>query len=164
MRTYTVTAADVLWLSRAVEAEGAVQFQVAQVLVNCFCQRASTAKVWPGLTLTDHVRQYAQPVNPRWFLSGDLHQKWAAKGQDTPAAARRRETVHSTLSRFSLGTAEAVKRALTKGPVDILPNATDYAASWIDASKKYRPLTEARKGVNRIWTRDPLWGAYTVLT
>jgi hypothetical protein len=161
-RTYTVTPEDHLWLLRAVEYEGAVQAQVAQTLVNCFCQRA--ARLRPGrLTLTQHVRAYAQPINPRWFLNGDLYKRWEGKTPEaTPAHARRREHIHCKLNVFKAATRQAVDRALVVGCVDVPVNCTDYAAARIDASRKYKRLSEPRKGVNTLWSRQTDWTGYRV--
>lgn len=162
---YTVTDSDILWLKRAVEKEGAVQRQVAQTLCNCFCYLRATSKSPNAWTLRRLVQSYAQPVNPQWFPEGELFQAWHAKDPKTYSreAAIRRRDVHSRLMTFSPGTLDAVERALGSGPVDILPCTTDYAASWIDASHKYRPLTDPRKGENRLWSRAPTWGGYQVL-
>lgn len=161
---YYPSAEDVLVLCQAVAREGQVRNQVAQTLVNCFCLRRARVKADEKLTLADHVRQYAQPVNPRWFPEGDLFQQWNKKDPVKYALvhAERRRDVYSKADDFSEEVVAAVKRALTNGGVDILPNCTDYAASYIDASKKYRPLTRPQPGVNRLWTRSPTWGGYGV--
>jgi hypothetical protein len=153
---------DVLWLCRAVEAEGPVQREVAQCLVNLWALTCSRVKQPPSLTRI--VRAYAQPVNPRWYLSGDLHQKWTQVDPVlySSAHAVRREQVHSRLRDFSTSTVDAVHRALERGPLDVPKNATDYAHPRIDASRKYTALTEALKGRNRLWTRSRLWEGYFV--
>lgn len=162
---YSVTPDDVLWFARAVEAEGLDDGKVlddrrvAQTLVNCFCLVASTHR---NYSLTTFVRAYAQPVNPRWFPDGDLHKLWAGRGKDTSANARRRRDHHSVRTDFTSEACDAVDRALIEGPVDIPSNSTDYAAAWIDASRKYEPLTDAAKGENRLWTRARGWSGYEV--
>lgn len=159
--SYLVSADDILWLHRAVQAEGPVQECVAQTLVNCFCLRRAQGATRG--TLTDHVRAYAQPINPHWYSDGDLHIKYLALKQDTEANAHVRETVHSARNYpFSPRVEAAVERALLQGQVDIPKNCTDYAAARIDASKKYRAITVAQPGVNRLWTRDRLWTGYSV--
>lgn len=164
-KRYSVTPEDVLWLARAVEAESLDDEKplddrrVAQTLVNCFCLIASEHR---NYTLTRFVRQYAQPVNPRWYPGGDLHLKWAARGQDIAAKAAARRDVHSVRNDFGWECVDAVDRALIEGPVDIPRNCTDYAAKWIDASHKYEPLTDPVRGENRLWTRAPGWQGYTV--
>lgn len=163
-REYVVTDEDVLWLKRAVLREGAVMAQVAQCLVNGFAAFHST-KPKSTPTLTWWVRAYAQPVNPRWFPEGKIFQKWHARDPKRYplAVAKKRRDVYSTKMHFNQDTLDAVERALTEGPVDIPPNATDYAASWIDSSRRMTALTKPRKGVNRLWTRKPGWGGYQVV-
>ena len=164
-RRYAVTAEDILWLVRAVEAEGhddgrdLDERHVAQTLVNGFAYEFDRCN-YP--TLTAFVRAYAQPVNARWFPEGDLHKRWAARGKDTAAKAARRRDFHAVRTDFVREAAEAVDRALIEGPVDIAPNCTDYAAPWLDASHKYNPLSDAEPGVNRLWTRAPTWSGYAV--
>lgn len=67
---YSATDADALTLARAVAREGRPYDAVAWTLVQRF------AWLWPKYpTLAELVRAYAQPVNPRWFPDGDLHQR-----------------------------------------------------------------------------------------
>lgn len=164
---YVVTEEDILWLARAVEkeclddADDLDERRVAQALVNCFCLEASRG-VYKNLKT--FVQAYAQPVNPRWFPEGDLFKKWHAidpKKYPLSAAVARRDK-HSKRSDFGWEACAAVDRALIEGPVDILPSCTDYAAAWLDASKKYVELTKPEKGRNRLWTRAPWWTGYEV--
>lgn len=160
-RTYDVTHADKLWLLRAVQCEGRVERQVAQTLVNLFALLYSR-KAAPSLT--ELVRSYAQPVNPEWFPEGKMFLRWHAINPSVYklADATRREKLHSTRLVFRSDVMEAVDRALALGPKDIQSNCTDYAASWIDASKKYAALTPPERGVNRLWTRDASWTGYSI--
>jgi hypothetical protein len=163
-RRYEVTDEDRLWLLRAVEAEGPIEQQVAQTLVNCFAYLHSRKpKSCP--TLTWLIRNYAQPLNPRWYPDGDLFAKWHARDprkytllQAQGRLAKSRKTA------FLAGTRVAVDGALTAGPVDIPANCTDYAARHIDASHKYREVTPKGhpKYANRLWTRAPGWAGYRV--
>ncbi len=160
--TYQPTKEDIIWMLRAVTSEGPVQSQVAQTLVNCFCYLRSRG--YKG-TLTGLVRAYAQPVNPRWYLDGDLYKK--AKLFGTPAgmaAARRREKVHSAVTTFSDSVYKAVEQALECGLTDVPANCQDYAAPNIDASGKGYVLLSAHKpkGVNWLWSRDVKWSGYRV--
>lgn len=164
---YSVTPDDVLWLARAVEKEclddgkDLDERRVAQALVNCFCLEAKAGNY---TSLERFVRAYAQPVNPRWYPDGDLFKRWnardPAKYAMSHAIARRDK--HSKRNDFGQEACDAVDRALTDGPVDILPDCTDYAASWLDASRKYEPLSEPERGVNRMWTRAPGWSGYQI--
>lgn len=161
--SYQPSPDDYLWLLRAVAAEGPVQAQVAQTLVNLFCLLRS--KGYKG-TLTDLVRAYAQPVNPRWYINGDLFIKANTDGVPADAAAaRRRERVHSKLRKFSDETFRAVETALETGLTDVPAHATDYAAWGVDASKKGYVLlsTDRPRGRNQLWARDPKWTGYTVV-
>jgi len=163
---YEATDEDRLWLLRAVAREGRVHRQVAQTLVNGFAWgHARKPKSIP--TLTWWVQAYAQPVNPRWFPDGKIFQRWHAKDpKKYPlGAAMRRRDIYSVETRFEKPIVEAVERALTEGPVDIPANATDYAAAWIDATRKGQtPLTAPKKGYNRLWTRAPEWDGYAVVS
>lgn len=155
---YVPTAEDRLWLLRATEAEGAPVDTVPRVLVNLFMkQRATGSKK----TLTDVVRAYSQPVNPRWYPDGDLFRKSVPHPtQQQLTVAANRQQVLSTRTTFLPAVVTAVDRALAEG---FASPATDYAVYTLDASRKgYVPLTAAQKGVNRIWTRDAKWGGYTV--
>jgi hypothetical protein len=130
-RSVAWTDEDRLWLLRAVEAEGEPRTLVAQTLVNRY---AWLFEEVPGkyLTLTDLVRSYAQPVNPRWFPDGSAFKASIAK---LPAAAHAaalekaetRRDVHSTRSTFSQPTIDAVRAALF-GPVVIPEGALHFAA------------------------------------
>lgn len=164
---YTVSPDDALWLARAVESEGAVQAQVAAVLVNGFTWARSRGS---KMSLAAWVRAYAQPVNPRWFENGDLYLA-SIKNVSNPdelkaaaAAARRRQAVHSSRMNFSAGTQSAVLAALN-GRSEIPANATDYAAPTLDATHKgYTPLEEPQAGRNRLWTRPGAEGWTGYLT
>lgn len=72
---YEPTDEDRLVLARAVAHEGRPQRGVAWTLVQRF------ALLHPKYyqTLADFVRAYSQPINPRWFPDGDLHQAAVAR-------------------------------------------------------------------------------------
>lgn len=159
---YQVTADDVLWLRRAVEAEGEPRRAVARALVNLFVLRMQGSPSKPQ-SLAALVRAYAQPVNPRWFEGGDLYEaavKRAEPGKRDVMrmAARRRETLHSARTVFSEGTDRAVVEALGgMHPEDV----TDYAAPGVDGTAKgYVARSPQEAGKNRLWTRRPGWGGY----
>jgi hypothetical protein len=161
--TYEPTEADRLWLLRAVQAEGAPQLSVARALVNCFCLLRSRKR--SVASLEEHVRAYAQPVNPRWFVDGDLFKlSLAAKQHEARAeairTAERREHQHSTRTLFSLQTTDAVELALS---TEYEADVTDYAAYYVDATGKGMVARSgAYAGLNRLWTRAPGWRGYTV--
>ncbi len=160
--TYGVTEADRLWLMRAVQAEGPPQLQVARALVNGFAW-ARANKKWAG-SLMGWVRSYAQPVNSRWFTTGDLFKKQLEAAPDALVAAtltRRaweRESKHATRTVFTPDVEAAVNEALTTAwPSDV----TDYAAPSVDAAKKgYVSRSAPKAGENRFWTRAVGWTGY----
>ncbi len=154
---YQPTDEDVLWLSRAVEAEGPPRADVARALVNLFAfQRAHGGT----RTLTDVVRAYAQPVNPRWFPNGDLLQKNGPVSSEELQRALNRQNVHSKRTSFSPETQLAVNEALT---TPFSSDVTDYAVPTIDESRKgYEERSEPQRGLNRLWTRAPGWAGYSV--
>lgn len=165
---YPVRASDVLWLMRAVEAEGPVQAHVAAVLVNGFTWARANGK-W-NRTLADWVRAYAQPVNPAYYPDGELFRKAydAADTEDAKATllrrAEARRDVHSKKREFTTATQKAVVNAL-EGRTKFPAEATDYARWDVDASGKgYRPLQVATKGQNRLWARPGTegWDGYAV--
>lgn len=159
---YQVTANDVLWLRRAVEAEGEPREAVAKALVNLFVLRMAARPASPQ-SLEKLVRAYAQPVNPRWFVGGDLYEAALKKAEPGKRdvmrmAAQRRERVHSERTTFSEETDRAVMKAL--GGV-VGSDVTDYAAPWVDgAAKGYEPRSAQEPSKNRLWTRAPGWAGY----
>lgn len=159
---YDVTGADRLWLTRAVEAEGPPQLGVAQALVNGFCAMQSKGR-WRK-PLADWVRAYAQPVNPRWYVGGDLyllawHSADASERLYAQRAAHAREVKHSARTQFSAPVLAAVQLALS---TTFASDVTDYAAPHIDATGKgYVPRSAPLRGINRMWSRLPGWTGYT---
>ena len=152
---YRVTSEDVTWLLRAVDAEGPPHDKVAAVLCNGFVW-ARARKRWRR-SLGEWVRAYSQPVNPRWFPDGELHlRELAAHPENAEAltsAATRRMLVHSVRRTFTSSARSAVHAAIT-GQTKIPPEATDFAAPFVDATKRgYTPLEDATPGRNRLWTR-----------
>jgi hypothetical protein len=167
---YEVRKTDVLWLLRAVQAEGADQREVAAVLLNGF----AWARTMNGYrdTLSDWVRAYAQPVSPQWYADGEKT-KEALAAATTDAQrnklllkANARQYVHSTRTKFTEPTQRAVHAALT-GQTKIPAQATDYAGPNVDASRKgYRPLQVQKAGEkkNRLWARPGTeqWEGYAI--
>lgn len=149
------SAEDAMWLARAVEAEGAPRDLVAQTLVNRWLWLWDHGR--PYATLTDLVRAYAQPVNPRWYRTGHLHLARRAAASDDEQRARldaraeRREYVHSTRTAFSPETTAAVSRAL-RGPLTLPVGAMHYAIP----GRPYPVLVPGGDGRNAIYgTDDP---------
>ncbi len=158
---YSITSEDRLWLLRAVQAEGPPQLQVARALVNGFAWARSQRK-YQG-SLMAWVRSYAQPVNSRWYTSGDLFKKQLAEApaEERAALTRRayaREAEHSTRREFAPDVERAVDEALS---TPWTSDVTDYAAPTIDATRKgYVARSIPKKGENRFWTRAVGWSGY----
>lgn len=123
----TTSAADALWLARAVEAEGGPEWAVAQTLVNRWAWLADYA---PGAYphLRDLVQAYAQAVNPRWLEGGDLFEGYVREHPDK----RESELVRSARRRanrerndFSDVTRSAVHQALD-GPITLAPGIVHF--------------------------------------
>lgn len=169
-RPYRVTPDDKLWLLRAVEQEGAPRDQVARTLVNLFVYLLNTqGATGASKDLTTLVRCYASPVNPLWYPSGAKHVLYVAKLrkqgltvkiEQENEAAKLRQTVHSTQTKFSPKTIDAVNNALSMGWTS---DWTDYAAPHVDASKRYERRTESVQGKNTFWSRAPKWPGYTLI-
>lgn len=158
---YDDTLEDRVWLLRAVQVEGRPEELVARALVNGFCW-ARARRAYRG-SLMSWVRSYAQPVNPRWFVGGDLHAKACAQlpheqAQQERARAHLRETRHARCRDFDPRVEVAVAMALS---TPFRSDITDYAAHHIDArSKGYVPRSAPEPGKNRLWTRDVTWRGY----
>lgn len=164
---YEVTPDDELWLLRAVEAEGAPRADVAATLVNKFVWRRARTP-FRG-TLAEHVRQYSQPVNPRWFPEGDKYAESVARLSEADkqialARAQHRVQVHASRTTFSAPTRKAVRLALTSPPR--LPEATDFAAPWVERKPPWEALTPAEPGKNRLWVNPEAkgWKGYAIVS
>lgn len=138
-KVYAPTEDDILWMRRAVQAEGPKYREVAQALINRFMWlRSRRPKLYP--TLARFVRAYSQPVNPRWLPGGSKY-----KPENDPegrrAKARRRA---SARTEFKPAVNAAVKRALL-GPLDLPTSDTmDFGTvrttpSHLRLIKKQRP-------------------------
>ncbi len=164
VQPYEVTSEDVLWLQRAVEAEGPNPRHVAGVLANGFMWNRSRGS---RMTFTDWIRAYAQPVNEAWYESGGKHlAKFAAAESEAERAelarkAHAREYVHSTRTKFSEATRLGVQAAL-RGAARIPARATDYASPNVPSNRI--PLETIPKKRNRLYTREGTedWEGYSV--
>jgi hypothetical protein len=164
LNAYAITPNDLLWLSRAVEHEGAPQTDVARTLVNLF------TLVWSrrpgnGKTLGALIRKYASPVNPDWFPNGFRHIKYAqgltgAALKEENAAALRRQNVYSVQTVFSPSTLAAVKTATDDGS-SWNEDWTDYAAPD-RVNTSYIRRTEPTPKQNTFYTRADGWPGYVV--
>ena len=156
------TDGDALWLRRAVEREGEPKALVAQALVNrwAMLQDRPAGASYP--TLTSFVRAYAQPVNPRWFPAGDLHQaqleahapRGAAHRADMIARAEARRDDYSARKIFRDETNQAARPAL-EGPVTLPAGVTDYAADSSSARATHGAPYRSQPGENAFWIHSP---------
>ena len=153
------TAADALWLRRAVEREGEPREWVAQALVN----RWALLKDKGGAdypTLASFVRAYAQPVNPRWYPDGDRHLAALAAAPDEAKRAalidraQRRRDAYSVRKIFQPETEAAVARAL-KGPITLPAGVTEYATDTASARRRHGVPMRAEPGENAFWSHNP---------
>ena len=170
---YRVTPADRLWLLRAVAREGEPRARVAQTLVNRFVwlrSRGSSAYK----TLADLVRAYAQPVNPRWFVAGDLYRAFVEANPDHWMAAKSRalrREVYSRATSFTQDVRAAVARALGVGSADINPSTVHYLSSQGTARDIERRPTltithEGARGERNVFYahgRSEGWRGYSAL-
>lgn len=162
---YEPTAEDVLWLLRAVAHEGRPHERVARTLISGFMWAREHRTGWVARSLTDWVRAYAQPVNPRWLPGGDLYEARMQRARERRdhalmarfenQARRRRAAVEQT--EFPAHVVRAVAAALDSGRAS---PATDYAAWWATADRGRIPLGEPKKGENRFYTRLASWRGY----
>lgn len=163
---YQPSPDDLLWLARAVEAEGEPRDQVAATLVNGFLWAREHLK--SHRTLAEWVRAYAVPVSPLWMPGGARYEAaLQAAGSDAERAeiralGWRRQEEFAKRTEFSRSTKNAIERALSRGPE--YPGAVDYAAWWLDKPEPWHAFTPAKKGTNRLWARPGAagWTGYAV--
>jgi len=135
---YILTETDVLDLTRSAWREGE---PVAGVIHTLIQRYAATypKKAWPSLSL--FLRDYVQPINPRWFLSGDLHIAYAnrLKGEDLERAierAKAREQYAKTPLNKIPARYKTIVQAVLNGAIKT-PNAQaqHFAASTAKATE-----------------------------
>lgn len=157
------TTRDVLWLLRAVSAEGPPHEEVARALVSGYLW--ARARRNARYSLAEWVRRYSQPVNPKWLPGGEFYERAMrrARARNQPELVRRyerqgrhrRQVVRRT--QFDPHVVRAVVEALADGtdrPV------TDFAAWWVEPTKWRKAITDRKPGENRFFTRDTTWGGY----
>jgi hypothetical protein len=165
---YEPTAEDLLWMARAVEAEGRPQELVAQTLVNGFLW--SREQLGSKRTLGEWAQAYSQPISPAWMPGGQAYEEALATARDDTERAAiqaqgwRRQQEHATRTTFSSNTREAIRAALTGPPR--FPGAVDFAAAWVQKPATWRAFTfpTASEKVNRLWARPGAlgWPGYRV--
>lgn len=139
---YPVTPTDREWFIRCLWREGAPAETVGHVLLQRFALLASGAAKYA--TLTNFLRAYCQPVNPRWFPGGDLTIKALAaakKKKDTAAVekilkrAKQRMVYSSTpianIRPAFVQLADKILYGLSSSPA---PAATHFTMSFAEPS------------------------------
>jgi hypothetical protein len=165
---YEPTAEDLLWMARAVEAEGKPQELVAQTLVNGFLWARES--LGSKRTLGEWAQAYSQPISPLWMPGGARYEEAMQTARDdseraaVQAAGWRRQQEHATRTRFSPLTREAIRAALTKPPR--YPGAVDFAAAYVPKPESWRAFTfpAANEKTNKLWARPGAlgWPGYLV--
>lgn len=165
---YEPTPEDVLWLLRAVEAEGAPHELVAQTLINGFLW--AREKLASKRTLAQWAQSYAVPISPLWMPGGEKYtEAMATARSDTERTAidqqaMKRQNVFATRTRFSASTLQGIRHAFTHPPR--YPGAIDYAAAWVQKAEGWRPFTFPGRGehTNKLWARPGAvgWRGYLV--
>lgn len=135
-KEYVLSNEDYLTLLRAVEFEGEPRDAVAWTLLQRF------AFIYPQYdTLTKFIQAYAQPINPRWFPTGDLHKARVHKLTEAKRVQEVEDELKRASRRVHYGTTpiEKISRA-TRDVVDPIflggaspvPGAVHYRAPTVD--------------------------------
>lgn len=161
--TVTLDNSDLLALARAVEYEGQPYEATAWALLQRW------AWLYPGFPkLATFIQAYAQPINPRWFPTGDLYRQSVARVQaDTSLSREERESrlaemaqraqsrlakARTPWERLNQRTIDVLNRVFRPGSSSTVPGAVHYAQAkgsleatrtWADA----RALTVIDAGV-----------------
>lgn len=129
---YILTETDVLDLARSAWREGEPVAGVVHTLIQRYIA-TYPRKQWPSLSL--FLRDYVQPINPRWFTTGDLHIAYAnrLKGEDKERAeerAKAREQYAKTpLNKIPVRYRQIVQDVLNGTIKTPNPHAQHFAAS-----------------------------------
>jgi hypothetical protein len=158
-KTYTLSNEDYLTLLRAVEFEGEPREAVAWTLLQRF------AFLYPKYdTLTKFIRAYAQPINPRWFPNGDLHQqqfdalvrekKLTEADEEMKRASKRRVYAATPLEKISRTTRDIVDTLFLGGDSPV-PGSVHYRAPTVkttsaEEAKKARDAFAAKYQLQRV--------------
>lgn len=134
---YALTETDVLDLTRSAWREGEPVAGVIHTLIQRYVATYPN-KAWPSLSL--FLRDYVQPINPRWFINGDLHIAYAnrLKGAEKDAAierAKAREQYAKTpLNKIPARHRQLVQAVLAGSLESPEPQAQHFAASTAKAT------------------------------
>lgn len=144
---YVVTPTDEAWFIRCLWREGKPQEAVGFTLLQRFAALYSRNK--PYSTLSDFLRAYCQPINPRWLPGGDLSEarikRLEAQGNKTKAelernrAKKRAEYVSTPIAKIPTKYKKISTEILAGKLQSPIPKATHFTSSFATAGD-----TEAR--------------------
>jgi len=129
---YKLTETDILDLTRSAWREGEPVTAVVHALLQRYVA-THPVKKWPSLSL--FLRDYVQPINPRWFTTGDLHMKALAamdqkKRKDEIERAKNRERYAITpLTKIPARYRQIVQAVLSGGIKTPAAQAQHFVAS-----------------------------------
>lgn len=147
-KEYVLSNEDYLALLRAVEFEGEPRDAVAWTLLQRF------AFIYPQYdSLAKFIQAYAQPINPRWYPTGDLHKarfavlakaKRVQEAEDElKRAARRVQYGNTPIEKISRATRDVVDPIFLGGASPV-QGAVHYRAPTVD-TKSADEAREARQ-------------------
>lgn len=162
--TYPLTPRDRDDFYRSIWREGKPQLAVAHTLLQRFAYLYSTTRPYP--TLSSFLRAYVQPINPRWFSSGDLHKAHIARLQkagklaevaDENTRAKKRESYSITpVAKIPRQYNEISASVLSGATASPVPTALHFTMSSAGAgddestAKKKALETAKRKGLSLV--------------
>lgn len=139
---YVVTPMDEKWFIKCIWREGKPYNAVGFTLLQRFAALYSTNR--PYGTLTDFLRAYCQPINPRWLPDGDLHKarvnRLRVQGRDSDAereierAKKRAEYVATPISKIPSKYRKKAYEILSGTTLSPVPNATHFTSSFATQS------------------------------
>lgn len=162
--TYPISDIDRLDLTRAVAREGNPADAVTWSLLQRF------AWLFPAYkTLSDFVRSYAQPINPRWFPEGDKHLSYVASLKKQRKVSEIREAEERARNRIEYAKANYsnIPSEYTELVLDVLgnkvknpvPGGVHYIASQAprNLSEPTARLLQEEYAENRSDLKEPIF-------
>lgn len=134
---YLLTETDVLDLTRSAWREGEPVAGVIHTLIQRYVA-TYPKKAWPSLSL--FLRDYVQPINPKWFTTGELHGIEAnrlsgeAKKKSIERAQRREQYARTPLHRIPARYRQIVQAVLVGTIRTPNAQAQHFVASQATAS------------------------------
>jgi len=143
---YNLSLVDIEDFTRAVWREGEPRLAVAHTLLQRFACLYSGKR--PYETFSEFLRAYVQPINPRWFPTGELHKKEVARlvkngktneaKEEQARAARRVEYSTTPMSSIPVAYRDLVSQilsGLTRSPVPTAQHFSESKASSTDTQE-----------------------------